>query len=344
MPPMDMTCAGCGSTLKAERDLTGKVVRCRKCGTEQIAADAGPASAGDGSPPEAPSRPRKARQGRRRGPLALIAVPAIVVLGGVLYAWRYRGPVSQTPASRTPGTSRRVEYPATSSTPDAPAAGVDALNRQLAGIIASGAVGQETVAWVERMPRLPEPLVMRDWPEVARKYYRTILDRDRSVEDRPFFVVRPRKREPLPVPSRYVRTAGGDPGWKAEYFNNREFEGAPVLVRTDAEIDFDWGDGSPAPEVKADRFSARWTARLAPEETATYTFAVDADDGARVTVDGRPILENLGGPFRGSAGIDLRRGRTYAVVVDYVEQSGEARMRLGWDYLPPGSAERDMVD
>jgi hypothetical protein len=194
------------------------------------------------------------------------------------------------------------------------------------------------------MPRLPEPLVMRDWPEVARKYYRTILDKDRTVEDRPFFVVKPRKREPVPVPSRYVRTEGGKPGWKAEYFGNGKFEGAPVLVRTDREVDFGWGMGSPAPEVKADRFSARWSGRLAPEETATYRFTVDADDGARVTVDGRTVFDHLGGVFGGSASLDLRKGRTYEVVVEYVERSGEARMRLHWDYLPPGSRERDMVD
>jgi len=40
------------------------------------------------------------------------------------------------------------------------------------------AFGEEqlVIPRVRRMPRLPEPLVVRDWPQVAKQYYELLLD------------------------------------------------------------------------------------------------------------------------------------------------------------------------
>lgn len=35
-------------------------------------------------------------------------------------------------------------------------------------------------------------------------------------------------------------------GWLASYWNNISLSGAPVLTRVDADVNFDWGVGSPA--------------------------------------------------------------------------------------------------
>ena len=71
---------------------------------------------------------------------------------------------------------------------------------------------------------------------------------------------------------------GGDPcqgsvpaeRFRGEYFSNRDFAGAPVLVRDDggAGLDFDWGSGSPSSAcgVPADGFSARFTRTAAVRE------------------------------------------------------------------------------
>ena len=37
-------------------------------------------------------------------------------------------------------------------------------------------VPQISIPWVEPMPRLPEPLVMRDWAEVSKAYYSMVLN------------------------------------------------------------------------------------------------------------------------------------------------------------------------
>lgn len=47
-----------------------------------------------------------------------------------------------------------------------------------------------------------------------------------------------------------------DPVWQAAYWNNADLAGSPVLWRAEANLDYNWGTGSPAPEINADHFSA----------------------------------------------------------------------------------------
>ncbi|MCA9930559.1 MAG: hypothetical protein KC419_18875, partial [Anaerolineales bacterium] len=45
----------------------------------------------------------------------------------------------------------------------------------------------------------------------------------------------------------------------AEYFNDRNFGGEPVLVQCEGNIDYTWQTGSPAPEVNQNLFTIRWS-------------------------------------------------------------------------------------
>ena len=56
-----------------------------------------------------------------------------------------------------------------------------------------------------------------------------------------------------------VPTFAEDPTWQGEYFANPDLAGGPVMVRSDPQISFDWGGGSPAPNIPPDYFSVRWT-------------------------------------------------------------------------------------
>jgi hypothetical protein len=47
-----------------------------------------------------------------------------------------------------------------------------------AGNAPSSGTAQKTIAAVERMPRLPEPLAVRDWRAISRSYYERVLDPD----------------------------------------------------------------------------------------------------------------------------------------------------------------------
>ncbi|NJM57512.1 MAG: hypothetical protein HC857_08825 [Synechococcales cyanobacterium RU_4_20] len=99
---------------------------------------------------------------------------------------------------------------------------------------------------------------------------------------------------PAPEPTAPEPTApplpGDGDGLKAEYFDNQDFTGTR-LVRTDATVNFDWKTGSPAPQLAPDSFSARWTGKLLAQHTETYTFSVAGDDGLRLWVDGKLLID-----------------------------------------------------
>ena len=84
--------------------------------------------------------------------------------------------------------------------------------------------------------------------------------------------------------------------WRGEYFDNRNLEGEPALIRNDKEIDFNWKDGAPSSSLPANNFSARWTRSL-HFEAAIYRFAIRIDDGVRLWGRRSPDHRRVGGRF-----------------------------------------------
>lgn len=126
--------------------------------------------------------------------------------------------------------------------------------------------------------------------------------------------------------------------WYGEYYNNRTLSGAPVLVRNDNDINFDWRWGSPAASIPADNFSVRWT-RTLDLSPGTYRFTTGTDDGVRLWVNGHLLIDQ----WREQA-ITAYSGTIYvsgqtSVVMVYYEQHGLATARLNWrqDSEPPVS-------
>ena len=88
----------------------------------------------------------------------------------------------------------------------------------------------------------------------------------------------------------YWEKQGSFANWKGEYFANPRLEGEPALVRNDEDINFNWGTGAPSPQIPADNFTVRWTQSITFSEGA-YRFKARADDGVRVWVDDRLIID-----------------------------------------------------
>jgi len=120
-------------------------------------------------------------------------------------------------------------------------------------------------------------------------------------------------------------------GWRGEYYNNRSFTGSPVLVRDDANLDFNWGIGTPAASLPADNFAVRWTRNLT-FGVGTYRFRVLADDGVRLWVDEQLVIDDWrdGGAGEVSGEAALAQGQ-HSLRVEYYEASGEASFKLGWE-------------
>src|SRR5262249_48960973 len=79
--------------------------------------------------------------------------------------------------------------------------------------------------------------------------------------------------------------------WKGEYFANQSLSGAPVMVRADQTIDFDWGAGGPAPNLPTNSFSVRWTRDIVVASAGSYRFATTTDDGVRLYIDGQVMID-----------------------------------------------------
>ncbi len=128
----------------------------------------------------------------------------------------------------------------------------------------------------------------------------------------------------------------GEQGLKAEYFNNMDLSGQPVLVRIDRQVHFDWGGGSPDPAVRTEQFSARWTGKIVPPVSGKYRLGVMTDDGVRLYIDGKLVIEYWKdrGPTADVIAMELEAGRAYDVRMEYYENGGGAFASLGWDYRP----------
>jgi len=119
-----------------------------------------------------------------------------------------------------------------------------------------------------------------------------------------------------------------DANWTGSYFANASLTGAPVLVRQDAAINFDWGGGSPATGVPADQFSVRWTRTIDFAE-ATYRFTTVTDDGARLYIDGELVIDKWvdQAATEWTADVSLTGGE-HTVVMEYYDQLFDASARL----------------
>ncbi len=121
-----------------------------------------------------------------------------------------------------------------------------------------------------------------------------------------------------------------DPTWQASYWNNMALSGSPVLQRSEASLDHDWGTGSPGTGVNADHFSARWT-RYIYEEPGTYRFTATSDDGIRVWIDDDLIINEWYDhpPKTVSVEKHLSTGH-HLVKVEFYENTGGAVARVSW--------------
>jgi chitodextrinase len=138
-------------------------------------------------------------------------------------------------------------------------------------------------------------------------------------------------------------------GLLGTYFNNSSLSGTAAFVRTDTTVDFNWGNGGPDTRVGVDNFSARWTGRVTPPTTGTYTFYTDSDDGVRLWVNDVLLVNNwtLHGPATDTGTISLVGGVAYSIRMEYQEVSGGTTAKLSWSYgstgktIIPATALRD---
>jgi len=119
------------------------------------------------------------------------------------------------------------------------------------------------------------------------------------------------------------------PEWKGLYFANRSLAGLPALVRNDANINFNWGAGAPAPGLPADDFSVRWTRQIY-FPVGAYRFTVEVDDGARLWVDDRLVIDQWHDGSASYTGDAYLVEGEHQVRMEMYDHTGGAMARLRW--------------
>lgn len=120
-------------------------------------------------------------------------------------------------------------------------------------------------------------------------------------------------------------------GLRAEYFTNMKLEGKPSYIRIDSAVDFNWAGNSPAPGIPGDHFSVRWTGRFKAPASGDYVFNLTSDDGSRMYVNGKLVIDNWGphSPVERSYTISLTKGKFYNIRVEYFQGTGGAMVVMG---------------
>jgi len=142
------------------------------------------------------------------------------------------------------------------------------------------------------------------------------------------------------------------PGLVAEFFNigkpMEEFptvaaERKPDLRRVDRQINFEHTTDTFPGTAMSDHFYARWSGKIRIPRDGKYTFFTESDDGSRLWIDGKVVVDNGGlhAMEEKSGEIDLKAGE-HDIKLELFENDGEVGCKLSWE--APNMAKEFLTD
>jgi len=132
-----------------------------------------------------------------------------------------------------------------------------------------------------------------------------------------------------------------EPGLAAEFFEGQTF-GKSLAHRVHAQLNFEW-PGAPEEGLPKDDFSVRWTGYLRVTAPGRHTFLLHANEGARVYIDGKLVVDEPKGAQKRKATtgtISLTEG-VHSFGVEFWEAGGLAKIHLLWQ--PPGAKTEELI-
>ena len=138
-----------------------------------------------------------------------------------------------------------------------------------------------------------------------------------------------------------IQGANFPEGLKAEYFDNTKLQGAPK-VRKEEWINFEPANQAPDPFLPKSPLSVRWTGKLRPTVTGQYTFSFTSDDGCRLSIDGKMLIDAWQGHAvrTDTATIYLEAGKDYQLKAEYYDNRDYAVAKLQWRVPQVGKVTR----
>lgn len=122
----------------------------------------------------------------------------------------------------------------------------------------------------------------------------------------------------------------GKPGFKAEYYNNAKLDGKAIEIN-EASPNYIWQEGQRvAGDITAKNFSARFSTNYKPAADDAITFEVEGDDGYKLIIDGKTVIDAWERNRWGAKTYELkvRKGVEHTITLEYWQGNGHGSLRL----------------
>lgn len=145
------------------------------------------------------------------------------------------------------------------------------------------------------------------------------------------------------LPVHYI-TMNGNPGFHAEYFDNPQLAGNPVLRRRDAQIDFHWTLYGPNNEMNPHFYSVRWTGELQTNKTEHLELGLEGNDGYRMYINDSLCIDRWEkrSYHQDFIAYTFDKNRRYSVRVEFKESQGNGKIKFIYKNVDQNNADRDI--
>ena len=121
-------------------------------------------------------------------------------------------------------------------------------------------------------------------------------------------------------------------GLRGDYYNDQDFTNHSGQ-RIDADVNFTWSNhAAPMAGMGNDTYSVCWTGRVKTEHSETYTFYTHTDDGVRLWVDGKLLIDDWNAhlPEEHSGTIQMEADHKYDIKMEYYNGELGGLAQLKW--------------
>ena len=134
-------------------------------------------------------------------------------------------------------------------------------------------------------------------------------------------------------------------GLKAEYYDSRRMRrDKRKIERTDASVNFKFGEASPGEEIDKKDYSIRWEGSVLAPDSGDYEFIIETENATRLWVndEDQALIDagvKSGNDTRYTGSIRLLGGRVYRLRLEYYKGEKEPTGSIVLKWKPPHLAE-----